>query len=751
MVTGVRARIVAILAVVAFTATSWWLEGPPSPVAASAPAPEFSAERAWRHLERITPDEPTPIGSTRGDEIRDYLVAELTRLGLRVEVERGTGAVPFGSGVYAGRVENVVATLPGTAPTGRVLLGAHYDSTFGTPGASDDKTSVAAILEAVRALVAGPAQRNDIVLMLTDGEEPGLLGAAAFAARHPERGVLVNGEAGGNAGASMLFQTSPGAAGVVATYAAEAPHPVGDSTISSVFPLLQSHTDLTVLGEAGYEGLTLGFGDGRAYYHSPLDTVANFDKASMQQHGENLLALSRAFAGRDLTALFSTADATFFTVLGFVVVYPNAVVLPLALLALAAVLALGLLAWRRGLVTGPRLLVGALAGLVPLAVVWVAGAGLWDLLVVLRPAYGAMFTGDPYRPELFRWALGALALTVVLAWCLLLRRRVGDAALVIGALVWPAALGVVLALTLPGAAFVATLPALLAAVGGIVLVAAGARAGLVALTAGIALGVLLVLGAGRVTLQIGGIAFASGAAVCFALAAQLALPLLTVLARVRVVLLTAALTVALVGAGLAVDRFDARHPEPTHLMYLLDADTGTARWAGGDAEPNAWVREHAPDRVDSLEPTPLPYDARPRWTGPAAAAALAAPELTVLGVRHDAGGDVVDLRLRSARDADVLVLAADRPVDRVTADGVGALPERETDAWPFRLQFYDPPAEGIAVRLELHAAAGMRLTAGDYTVGLAGLPGFRPRPPELVRSSRHDSDLVVVTTGSTLP
>jgi hypothetical protein len=75
-------------------------------------------------------------------------------------------------------VENVVATLPGTDPTGRVLLAAHYDTTFGSPGAADDKAAVAAVLETVRALVSGEAPRNDVVVLLTDGEEPGMLGAA---------------------------------------------------------------------------------------------------------------------------------------------------------------------------------------------------------------------------------------------------------------------------------------------------------------------------------------------------------------------------------------------------------------------------------------------------------------------------------------------------------------------------------------------------------------------------------------------
>jgi hypothetical protein len=45
------------------------------------------------------------------------------------------------------------------------------------------------------------------------------------------------------------------------------------------------------------------------------------------------------------------------------------------------------------------------------------------------------------------------------------------------------------------------------------------------------------------------------------------------------------ITVALVGMGLAVDRFDPSHPRLTHLIYLMDGDGGTAMWASDDQKP----------------------------------------------------------------------------------------------------------------------------------------------------------------------
>ena len=77
----------------------------------------------------------------------------------------------------------------------------------------DDGAGVAALLETLRALRTGPPLRNDILFVITDGEEDGLLGASAFVAENPaakDVRVVVNFEARGNAGESQMFETSAG-------------------------------------------------------------------------------------------------------------------------------------------------------------------------------------------------------------------------------------------------------------------------------------------------------------------------------------------------------------------------------------------------------------------------------------------------------------------------------------------------------------------------------------------------------------
>jgi acetylornithine deacetylase/succinyl-diaminopimelate desuccinylase-like protein len=173
--------ILLFLLVVAGACTLW--EGTPEPLAASALKDLFSADRALAHLNTFA-TEPHPIGSAEHDRVRDYLISQLTNLGVSPTIQRTIGVTPRYQA--AGTVENIVARLKGlSGATDAVALVAHYDSVAAGPGAGDDGAGVAALLETLRALRAGLPLRNDIIFLLTDGEEEGLLGASAFIAEHP--------------------------------------------------------------------------------------------------------------------------------------------------------------------------------------------------------------------------------------------------------------------------------------------------------------------------------------------------------------------------------------------------------------------------------------------------------------------------------------------------------------------------------------------------------------------------------------
>ncbi|MGB2718074.1 MAG: M20/M25/M40 family metallo-hydrolase [Vicinamibacterales bacterium] len=86
-------------------------------------------------------------------------------------------------GALDGQSANVIATLKGTVNSELVyVVSSHYDSVSGGPGADDDSSGTAALLEAARILAKHP-QPATIVFASFTGEESGLLGSREFVRR----------------------------------------------------------------------------------------------------------------------------------------------------------------------------------------------------------------------------------------------------------------------------------------------------------------------------------------------------------------------------------------------------------------------------------------------------------------------------------------------------------------------------------------------------------------------------------------
>jgi hypothetical protein len=755
--------LVVLILLLALTALSVLALRPPPPVAADAPVQDFSAERAFAHVQRIA-GETHVAGSAAGDRVVGYLEETLTGLGLDTRVQNavGTYQAEVGSAEMA-RVQNVVAVLPGTASTGRVVLMAHHDSVETGPGASDDASGVSAVLESVRAVTAGEPLRNDLVVVLTDAEEACLCGAEAFAARHPlaaEGGVVLNLEARGTTGPPIMFETSVGNAGLAQAYAAAAPHPVASSFAVEVYRTLPNDTDFSVLlADGDFTGLNTAFIDGAAAYHTPQDTPDRLDRGSLQAHGDNALALVRELGGTDLAPLAQPAaeDATYFPVLDRLVRYPGSLVWPLAIASLVAVALAVLVARVRGETTLRRTLAATVLAALPLVLAPLAVQGMWRVMVAVRPGYAAML--DPWRPGPYRLAAVALVAAVVLLWYALLRGRVGAVALWSGALVWLAVLAAVLAEFAPGGAYLATWPALAGAVALLLTVATRARV-VRAVAAVVAGGIAAVVLAPTVALFLPALGLASGAAPA-AVATLLAVALLPAfellfpvpgrrLAAAVVPATAAVLAAGLVVAGLLVDTFDARHPVPSQLVYALDADSGQAWWVSTEDDPGAYTAGYVGRRGDL--PVDFPYLEGELALGDAEPADLPAPELTV-----DADARVGDARrftVTVAPQRGVRLLALEVRTDggsvtSAAAEGRDVAPAALGSDRLF-VTFHAPPDEGVRFTVEVQGGGPVTLRAVDGSDGLDGLPGFEPRPDDVDAAGTHSSDLVVVSRSTVL-
>jgi hypothetical protein len=757
--------LVVLLLLGALTALSVLALQPPAPVAADAPAQDFSAERAFEHVQRMAV-ETHVAGSDADGRVVDYLEQTLSDLGLDTRVQTGVGTYQADEGTAEmARVRNVVGVLPGTDSTGRIVLVAHHDSVETGPGASDDGAGVSSILESVRALTAAEPLRNDVVVVLTDAEEACLCGAEAFASRHPlavDGGVVLNFEARGTSGPPIMFETSLGNERLAEAYAAAAPHPVATSFAVEVYRALPNDTDFSVfLDEGDWTGLNSAWIDGAAAYHTPQDTPDRMDRGSLQAHGDNALALVRELGDRDLTALAQPAeqDATYFPVLDRLVRYPGSLVWPLAIGSLVAVALLVLVARVRRETSLPRTLAAVVLTALPLALAPLSVQGLWELMVAVRPDYGSML--DPWRPAPYRLAAVALVATVVLLWYALLRRWVGPVALWTGALVWLAVLSVVLAEYAPGGAYLTTWPALAGAVAGLFAVATRSRVvrALASLVVG---GVAAVVLAPTVALFFPALGLSSGAAPAFvatlmALAMLPAFELLFPLpgeervAAAIVPVTAAVLAAGLLVAGLLVDTFDARHPVPSQLVYALDADEERAWWVTTEDDPGEYTAQY----VRSLGDLPLdfPYLGGEVWTGEAEVADLPAPELVAEPTSGDEGARRWTVTVTPQRAVRLLALEVVTDGGTVTtASAQGRdVPEAALGSDRLFVTFHAPPADGVKFTVEIEGDGPVSLRAIDGSDGLDGLPGFEPRPSGVDAAGTHSSDLVVVSRSAEAP
>ncbi|MED4531645.1 M20/M25/M40 family metallo-hydrolase [Metabacillus fastidiosus] len=343
---------------------------------------EFSAERAFTHLEKFTVA-PHPLGSKEHDKVRDYLVESLQELGLNPEIQKADSFYQSASRISGGAVENITAKIKGKNSTKAIMLVAHYDSVPGSPGAADDGAGVSAILETVRALKETKPLQNDVIILLTDGEENGLLGAKAFVNEHPwvkDVGLVLNFEARGNEGPSLMFETSDNNSWIVKEFIEAAPTPVTHSFIYSLYKLMPNDTDLTIFKEAGLNGLNFAFGEGLSHYHTTSDNLQELSKESLQHHGEYMLSLVRHFGQLDL-AQMKEGNEVFFNIFGSTVIsYSEDLATPIMVIVVILFILTVAHGHRREKLSLPGTLGGFLITVFGMIGSFAIGFGLWSLL-----------------------------------------------------------------------------------------------------------------------------------------------------------------------------------------------------------------------------------------------------------------------------------------------------------------------------------------------------------------------------------
>ena len=709
---------------------------------------------------RAMAERPHPPGSADHARVRDYVIGQLKALGVEPRTQTTTA---IGTRFQeAGRVENVMARLPGTKPGGpAVMLAAHYDGVGAGPAASDDASGSSVLLETLRAVKAGSPLEHDVIFLFTDGEEAGLLGAAAFVAEHPwarDVEAILNFEARGTGGQAVMFQTGPGNLDQIRLLR-RLPEISATSLSVTVYQFLPNDTDLSEFFTLAKPGLNFAFADGVERYHTSEDDAAHLDPGTVQQEGAAALGMSRAFGHGPLPRP-KTGNAIFIDLPVFgLVVYPEGWARPLAILAALLSLAALVRTARRE----PRWLLGLVLGLVGLVVATaIGGAAAWVFTRSAPPGVAASGARG-----ILAMGLGLLGLGSSFCCWAIIRRWTGAAGAALGPLLVWTGLAVAASWTLPGLSFVSVWPAIATALA--ILIGADERSSPVGrvlqwlpavVTAFLLIPILY--GMGLIALGIagpGGIAIGALVPVFTWLLA----PDLEAVAgnhRWRTAFVTLAVGLIAATAGRTIGS-RAAFPARSLVAYAQNADAAdgwlvTAAGYGVAGSWNAAAVGAAARRVDP-DGADVPGNP-PHWltrvaggrfpivAGAAPRVALAAPPVTVTADTTTESGRRITLHIGAAPGTNAVLLhVTGTPVLAAAIDGRVVDPSRyrfKTPEW--QLTYWGPAESGFTVSLTVAAGTRPVLELIAQSAGLPILPGITipPRPVGVLPSQTGDMTVV---------
>jgi hypothetical protein len=589
------------------------------------------------------------------------LLREIAALGFTPEVrdEFTCRPQPRGPLVDCARIRNIVFSI-GPADGPAVLAAAHYDSVPASPGASDDGMGLSVWLEVAR-LMSRERLARRVIFLFSDGEEPALLGAYAFANSDPLMASvesLVNLEARGSRGPAIFFESNQPNADAVAAFAA-APRPIANSVMADVYRLLSNSTDVTALTRPNLDVLNISVLDGLEDYHTPQDTIASQDLGSVQHMGDVALAVTRRLArapdAGGATPLVYTDIAS--RVFVYAPSWAGQAVLGLCVL-------IALIAFWRGGAEGrwrafalPPLALAA-GG----ALAFVAGTAL----SLIRPGEAYAFA----HPEPARAWCALLAIVGSLLAMMLMRAGKNVDQTGAAGMLWFALIGGVSSIFLNGISILYALPALIWALAWLASLlwrpAAAIGAWLAAL-------VVLIVWAPLIYL----IELALGFDMPFVLTllvALMLLPWIDVIARVHgesrrrgVTLVLGVAAIIGVAAAAVVPSISPERPRSLSISYFLNTTDGEARVIAGSAAralPGELADAFAPQNI-------LPGDVTQTWAAPAPVEPLPPPQFEDLMVTEVNGESVVTgrLHMNGAYRAIIRIPSAAAPL-RVRVHGV---------------------------------------------------------------------------------
>ncbi len=368
----------------------------------------FSMEAATSHIEYLS-NQPHYLGSKYQKRVKNYLIKKLQELKLEVRYQTQNSNRIYPNSLSFAYTENIFATLKSNDKNAKTLvLMAHYDSvSFASPGAGDDASGVAVILEGLRVFLnkhKDKPPKNNIVVLFTDAEEVGLMGAKAFVEKYYDIKnveMVLNFEARGTAGSSyMLMETQGGNHALLQAFKkANIMYPNSNSLAYSIYKLLPNDTDLTIFRKnANIQGMNFAFIDDYFNYHTQRDNLANLSMDSLAHQALYLMPLLEVFSETDLTTLHSQQDDVYFQIPFYKTVnYPYATTLILSILNLVAFFVIILIGIKNKSLNLKNTAKASTPLFKALTIVLLASLILLKFIYWLHPHYNEILQGFTYN------------------------------------------------------------------------------------------------------------------------------------------------------------------------------------------------------------------------------------------------------------------------------------------------------------------------------------------------------------------
>ena len=559
----------------------------------------FSTDRALKHVKNMS-QKPHAVGFPAHTVVREYIVSELQKMGLKTSLQEGYTAGDWGN---LSKATNILARIKGSQEGKALLLLSHYDShPHSSLGASDAASGVATILEGIRAFLSeNKTPNNDIIVLISDGEELGLNGADLFVNQHPwakDVGLVLNFEARGSGGPSyMLIETNRGNGKLIEEFSTANPeYPVANSLAYSIYKMLPNDTDLTVFREDGdIDGFNFAFIDDHFDYHTVKDNYERLDKKTLAHQGSYLMPLLHYFGNTGLEDLKSLDDYIYFNVPFFKLVsYPFEWIWPMFGLALIIFMLLLVHGFRKRLLHGKEVLKGFLPLILSLAINGVVGFYSWSLLKWLYPQYKDMLHGFTYNGYTYIAAFVLFAVGICF-WVYHKFEKISTSNLLVAPItVWLVICGAV-AVYLQGASFfIVPLFALLVSF----LVVLNQKNPSPYLLVFLALPAIWIYAPFVKMFPVGlGLKMMVATTVLVTLTFVLLLPIFGFYTKKKLLaFLSFILFIGFMVSAHFNSGFSKENAKPSSLLYVLDADKNTAQWATYDHFLTDWTAQYLADK-----------------------------------------------------------------------------------------------------------------------------------------------------------